>query len=175
MPLTFRKCTDHDFPRLLSLQETIFATLPDAALLRHNTPEMLRSCLADPHITIGAWDGDTLAAASILYLPQYPAEDLALAYAPDLPDTGVFARRANNKLCMVLPAYRGHHLQLHLGWMIEQEAYQRGIRVLCATASPHNAASCRNLERQGYRLHCQIVKYGYLRNLYVKSLDTTIK
>lgn len=186
--LTYKRCHTSDFAQLLSLHDAIFATLADATQLRRNMPEMLYSCLSEPHYTLGAWHNDILVAVSILYIPQSPAEDLSLSipetaislydrrqreFSPgdnSLPFPSGITRKANNKLCLVLPRYRGHNLQLRLGWKIELEAVQRGIQLLCATASPCNAASCRSLERQGYRLCHRLIKYGYLRNLYAKFL-----
>lgn len=186
--LSFKRCNESDFAKLLRLQDAIFDTLPDTTLLRRNAPEMLYSCLSEPHYTLGAWDNDLLVAVSILYIPQVAAEDLSLSLLDstrslpaswqrnhslnnnNLPTLSSITRKANNKLCLVLPRYRGHNLQLLLGWMIEQEAVQRGIQLLCATASPDNAASCRSLEKQGYRLNCRLVKYGYPRNLYAKNI-----
>lgn len=187
--IVFRPCGEKDLPLLLSIQEETFAGLDDKSLLRCNTPAMLASCLAAPHYTLGAWvsglpiaevppdgcgtatvsEGETLVAFSVLYFPQEAGEDLSLSlHAADTE--GTHAVVANNKVCMVRKDFRGNGLQLRLGWQIECEAMQRGVQLLCATASPLNIASCRNLERQGYRLDCHLLKYGFPRNLYYKVL-----
>lgn len=168
--LLFRPCSENDLPLLLQMQEEAIADLRDPSLLRRNSSSMLLSCLRRPHYVLGAWTREGLLAAfSVLYFPADPAEDLSLS----LEGIGLGGRRAaNNKLCIVRRPFRGQGLQLSLGWSLEQEAYQRGVRMLCATASPKNVASCSGLLRQGYVLNRQLRKYegGLLRNLYVKEL-----
>lgn len=158
--------TEGDLALLLELQERVFAALDDWTLLRHNDAEMMDSCLRAPNVTFGAWADGRLAGFSVLYVPEDPAEDLACLLR------GVETTRpaANNKLCIVDPDYWGHGLQLRLGELVADEARRRGLRLLCATASPRNSYSCRNLEAQGYRLNRTLVKYGFERNLYVLTL-----
>lgn len=176
--LFFRPCGEEDLPALLTMQEETFAALSDSSLLRRNTPHMLRQCLRAPNWTIGAWSpcgaespcgAATLAAFSVLFFPQEESETLALALQGQPWRQGLEVT-ANNKLCMVRETWRGQRLQLHLGWQIEREAVQRGVQLLCATAAPHNAASCRSLLLQGYRLDRQTEKYGLPRNLYYKRI-----
>lgn len=157
---------------LLDIQEQAFKTLENKCLLRHNSPEMLLSCLQEPNRTLGAWTNDQLVAFSILYIPQTMEEDLA-HYVTDTACQGLTS--ANNKLCIVRPQYRGQKLQLLLGKQIELEARARGIEMLCATASPENTYSCNNLLAQGYTCNQTLSKYGYPRNLYYKILTRSIQ
>ncbi|MDY5969644.1 MAG: hypothetical protein SPJ13_06500 [Bacteroidales bacterium] len=155
---------------MLQLQDEAFEELGDPSLLRRNSPAMLRACLCGPHFVLGAWAQEgVLAAFSVLYFPMDQADDLSLL----LEGVDLAGRcAANNKLCIVHRPFRGNGLQLSLGWGLEREAYQRGVRVLCSTASPHNAASCSSLLKQGYLLNRRLRLYeGEMeRNLYVKEL-----
>lgn len=165
--LNFGPLAAEDLGQMLEIQEEAFAEMKDVSLLRRNTPEMLAECLQVPHWTLGAWEGGRLAAFSVLYVSHEASEDLSLS----LQDVEWRGGAANNKLCIVRPEYRGRGLQLRLGGMIEDEARKRGFALLCATASPLNTYSCRNLEAQGYRKNCCLEKYGFSRNLYYKTLS----
>lgn len=182
----FAPCGEEDLPRLLLMQEEVFAELKDVSLLRRNSPEMLLACLQAPNYTLGAWvnncagageitsaackDEKSLVAFSVLFFPRDDSENLSLSLHNVEVDRSC-STAANNKLCIVSKAYRGRGLQLRLGRRIEDEARQRGVELLCATASPCNAPSCRSLERQGYELNRRLTKYGYPRCLYVKRLE----
>ena len=75
-------------------------------------------------------------------------------------------KSANFKICLVHPKWRGHHLQVKLGNLLNNEAHQRGIDLLCATASPHNIASIRSLQQLGYRADHTVQKYGFERTVF---------
>lgn len=168
MEFTVRPCGPNKLDALLDIQEEAFAALPDPALLRRNTPEMLAACLRPPHITLGAWYKKTLAAFSILYFPE-EAEDLSLSLI-DVERTDM--RAANYKLCIVRPAFRGHGLQRRLGLALEPYAQKSGTGLLCATVSPQNAHSMANIRRMGYTYNRTLVKYKLKRALYYKFLPT---
>ena len=158
-----------DLPRLLEIQEEAFAMMDDKSLLRRNTPKMLACCLSEPHVTLGAWEGDALAGFYILYRPTDMDENLAHCLLNiDLTEKVA----ANSKLCIVRPAYRGEGLQRILGTEIERVARNLGIDLLCGTASPNNMPSCNNFIKQGYTLNRRLEKYGFTRNLYFKFLQS---
>lgn len=166
MEFDIRPCGPDRLNALLDIQEEAFAALPDPSLLRRNTPEMFRACLLPPHVTLGAWHGDTLAASSILYFPE-AAEDLSLSLISPVP---AGTKAANYKLCIVRPAFRGNGLQCRLGLALEQCARQAGVGLLCATVSPKNKHSADNFRRMGYIYDRTLTKYGLERALYYKFL-----
>lgn len=146
-------------------------------LLRRNTEQMWRACLQSPHLCIGAWCGEppqvikgephaapVLAGFAVLYVPERGgAEDLSQLL------TSIDAEpylSANYKICIVRPAWRGHHLQVQLGQRLAAVAKEIGINLLCATASPHNAASVKSLLQLGYKEDSRIKKYGFERILF---------
>lgn len=166
MEFDIRPCGPNQLDTLLDIQKEAFAALSDPSLLRRNTPEMLADCLLPPHVTLGAWHENKLAAFSILYFPE-EREDLSLSL------TGVATaglRAANYKLCIVRPAFRGNGLQCRLGLALEQCAREAGVGLLCATVSPDNRQSRENLQRLGYRYNRTLAKYEMERELYYKHL-----
>ena len=168
MEFDIRPCGPDHLNALLDIQEEAFATLPDPSLLRRNTPEMFHACLLPPHVTLGAWHGDTLAAFSILYFPE-AAEDLSQSLIKPVP---AGTKAANYKLCIVRPAFQGNGLQCRLGLALERCARQAGVGLLCATVSPKNQHSVDNFRRMGYVYDRTSTKYGLERALYYKPLTT---
>lgn len=165
--LDIRECHKEDLAQLLALQEDAFAHLENPDLLRRNTADMLRECLCPPHVTLGAFHNGELVAVTVLYVPEEDAEKLT-PYLENVPCDGMAS--ANYKLCIVRHDYRGNGLQYELGKRMEDYATARGFEILCATASPLNTHSVRNIERLGFSYNRTTEKYGLTRNLYYKLL-----
>lgn len=167
---TIKKCSVDCLDEILKMQEEAMLTLPSADILRKNTPDMLKSCLNEPHITIGAFYEDALAAISILYIPGNSEENLA-QYLVGIDIKKL--KTANNKLCIVREKFRGNRLQYHLGVLIEQYALEKGVKLICSTVSPKNIYSINNITKLGYSYNrtLSVKKYGgYDRNLYYKFI-----
>ena len=60
--MQLRPCQLSDLQAVIELNEAIYSALPDKSILRHNTPEMIASCIEEPNVTLGIWEGDTLIA-----------------------------------------------------------------------------------------------------------------
>lgn len=164
---TIRRCTDAQLDDILRLQDEALQILPSQELLRRNTPEMLADCLRAPHITLGAWHEGILAAIAILYVPTTEEEDLSrLLTGVDLTS----AKCANYKLCIVGEAYRGNALQYQMGARLIDCARDMGFSLLCATVSPHNLHSIRNIEKLGFHCGGPVEKYGFDRHLYYRFI-----
>ena len=103
--MELRRCQPDDLQAIIDLNETIYAALPDKSVLRHNSPEMIASCLEEPNVTFGIWDGNLLVAIGMLYVPQCLEED----HAHDL-DLVEEYKSANQKLFLVREGYRGQGL-----------------------------------------------------------------
>lgn len=163
--IEFRQCLPSDFEAVLELNQRVYDSLDDKTLLRLNSTEMIASCLAEPNVTMGAWDGDRLVAIGILYVPQVEDEDLS-----HYVENAVFPA-ANQKLYLVDAAYRGRGLQRKIIRLIEDIARQKGFVMLCTTIAPHNTFSINNFIAEGYTYSTTVVKYGGLkRNIYNKVL-----
>ena len=164
--MQLRPCQPSDLQAVIDLNETIYSALPDKSILRHNTPEMIASCLAEPNVTLGIWEDDTLIAVGMLYVPQCIEED----HFHDLGLKGEY-KSANQKLFLVREGYRGLGLQRKLIREVEKIAIARGYNLLCTTVAPNNDFSINNFLKEGYVYAKTEEKYGGLvRNLYYKVL-----
>lgn len=164
--MQLRPCQPSDLQAVIDLNETIYSALPDKSILRHNTPEMIASCLAEPNVTLGIWEDDTLIAVGMLYVPQCIEED----HFHDLGLEGEY-KSANQKLFLVREGYRGLGLQRKLIREVEKIAIARGYNLLCTTVAPNNDFSINNFLKEGYVYAKTEEKYGGLvRNLYYKVL-----
>ena len=164
--MELRRCRPSDLQAVIDLNETVYAALPDKSVLRHNSSEMIASCLEEPNVTLGIWDGNLLVAIGMLYVPQCIEED----HFHDLGLQGDF-RSANQKLFLVRNGYRGQGLQRKLIREVEKIAIERGFNLLCTTVAPNNAFSINNFLLEGYVYAKTEMKYGGLeRNLYYKIL-----
>ena len=164
--MQLRICQSSDFQDIVDLNETVYAALPDKSVLRHNSPEMIASCLEEPNVTLGIWDDDLLVAIGMLYVPQCVEED----HFHDLDLHGNY-KSANQKLFLVRGGYRGLGLQRKLIREVEKIALARGYNLLCTTVAPNNDFSINNFLKEGYRYAKTEMKYGGLvRNLYYKVL-----
>lgn len=164
--MQLRQCQPADLQVIIDLNEAIYAVLPDKSVLRHNSPEMIASCLEEPNVTLGVWDGDLLVAIGMLYVPQCIEED----HFHDLDLQGDY-KSANQKLFLVRDRYRGLGLQRTLIREVEKTAIARGYNLLCTTVAPNNDFSINNFLKEGYVYAKTEMKYGGLvRNLYYKVL-----
>ena len=164
--MQLRQCQPADLQVIIDLNEAIYAALPDKSVLRHNSPEMRASCLEEPNVTLGVWDGDLLVAIGMLYVPQCIEED----HFHDLDLQGDY-KSANQKLFLVRDRYRGLGLQRRLIREVEKTAIARGYNLLCTTVAPNNDFSINNFLKEGYVYAKTEMKYGGLvRNLYYKVL-----
>lgn len=164
----YRICTTDDIDQIVALEQAAIASLASPDLLRHNSRETLLGCLLCPHTTWGAFLGGELVAFAVLFVPETEQEDLSLSLTT--VDSKRYEKKANYKLCIVSPRYRGNHLQQQLGERLEATARAQGITLLCSTVSPNNPASRRSLENLGYRKDCDLQKYGFPRQLFFKVL-----
>ena len=166
--MQLRQCQPADLQVIIDLNEVIYAALPDKSVLRHNSPEMIASCLEEPNVTLGVWDGDLLVAIGMLYVPQCIEED----HFHDLDLQGDYDyKSANQKLFLVRDRYRGLGLQRILIREVEKTAIARGYNLLCTTVAPNNDFSINNFLKEGYVYAKTEMKYGGLvRNLYYKVL-----
>ena len=165
--MELRRCQTSDLQAIIDLNEAIYAALPDKSVLRHNSPEMIASCLEEPNVTLGMWDCNMLVAIGMLYVPQCLEED----HFHDLDLQGDY-KSANQKLFLVRESYRGQGLQRRLIQEVEKVAIARGFNLLCTTVAPNNDFSINNFLKEGYVYAKTEEKYGGLvRNLYYKFVN----
>ena len=164
--MELRRCQPTDLQAVIELNETVYTALPDKSVLRHNSPEMIASCLEEPNFTLSIWDSNLLVAIGMLYVPQCLEED----HFHDLGLQGEY-KSANQKLFLVRESYRGLGLQRKLIREVEKIAIARGYNLLCTTCAPNNSFSINNFLKEGYVYAKTEEKYGGLvRNLYYKFI-----
>ena len=72
---------------------------------------------------------------------------------------------------VVLPEYRGMHLQYEMMQTAERKLRKEGYRYLLCTVHPENKFSRENVKRQGYKKMLTKEKYGgFLRDIWMKEL-----
>ena len=162
--VSIRPCDEGDLAKVLDLESIVLAHLQRPDLLRRNTEEMWHVCLHPPHVCLGAWSGDILTALAVLYIPHDGDTEALAPLLQSIDPRG--HKTANFKICLVHPEWRGQHLQVKLGNLLNNEARRRGVDLLCATASPHNIASIRSLQQLGYRADHTVQKYGFERIVF---------
>lgn len=75
---------------------------------------------------------------------------------------------------VVLPEYRGMHLQYEMMQTAERKLHKEGYRYLLCTVHPENKFSRENVKRQGYKKILTKEKYGgFLRDIWMKELENT--
>lgn len=163
-----RSCTEAQLSEILAMQEEAIAALPAPHLLNRNTPELFRTCLMAPNVTVGAFFGETLAGFAALFHPIEYEDDLSHT----LETVDVTGKKvANYKVTIVREAFRGNRLQQRLETALEACAKAQGVEILCVTVSPDNAHSKHNIENCGYTYDHTQIKYGnLLRDIYYKFL-----
>jgi hypothetical protein len=164
---SFIQLFEPSLKNIIEIQEETFALLADSSILRRNNVEMLKNCLKPPHYSIGAYYNGILAGFAILFFPEQDDENLAVKLKSI--DTSTM-KSANYKLCIIREKYRGNHLQVKLGELLEQYSIEKDVDVLCATVSPANKHSMDNVIKLGFLYDSTLTKYGLTRNLYYKLL-----
>lgn len=163
----FEKCSVEDLDEILQIQKETLETLENSEILRANTNEMLAECLVSPNVTVCARYNGKIAGFSVLYYPKDDGENLAKCLK-NVETNGI--KNANYKLCIVREEFRGNSLQYKLASKLIEIASASGVKLICATVSPHNPYSIKNIERLGFAYNRTLTKYGYDRKLYYKFL-----
>lgn len=165
--LHVRKCTEFDVGAILDLQESVVDGLVDPTWLRVNTEKTFMRCVAEPNVTFGIFDGDTLVAIGIMEDAAGRNDDIGLyVQNHEIHD------HVDAKLFLVRERYRGMGLQRYLIGEVERVARDRGYAWLCASVSPKNLFSKRNLLSCGFEYDCTQSLYGGLtRDVLVKRID----
>ena len=192
MKFEIKRCGFADWETILQIQEEVFSDPFTRKCLHRNTPELLRECLSDPHLTLGAFCGDyscadssmirsgsakqlahrtgssRLAAFGVLYVPTSENHFGRYLQIPKSKWPGI----ANLKLVIVLSEYRGQRLQKTLMEALIEQAENRGLRGLYSTAHPDNVYSIRNILNAGFVFKKRIDAYeeNLPRNLYFRDL-----
>lgn len=163
--LKYRELKAKDVDSIMDLQDKVYNSLSDKSLLRKNTKEMFESCVVDPNVSVGVYDGDKLVAVGIMVDARGTDEDLGVGLKKFEVQKNI-----NFKNVMVLPEYRGLLLQLRLMVYLEEKAKKMGYTHSCTSISPDNFYSRSNALKMGYLYDHSAEKYGGLkRDIFVKE------
>lgn len=111
-------------------------------------------------------NNDVIAAAFVVDFPGDTEENLGLELALDQGDR---MKVAHMDTAVVLPEYRGHHLQGRLLEAAERETARQGMKYLMCTIHPENRYSLNSMMSHGYRIIGTKGMYGgFLRHILYK-------
>lgn len=165
--IVYKQLTKDDIPAMLAMQEEVINGLANKELLRRNTYETLEVCFNDKSLILGAFIREKFVGFGIMYAAGNDEENLAYLLDGDV-DVLQFV---NAKLIMVKEPFRGLGIQRELLVAMVKHAEKNGFSGICATVSPFNTYSMRNLELTGFSEIKRVKKYGGMeRILYCKML-----
>ncbi len=158
------RMTEADLPAVFALRDKVGQN----TTLEHYVPstdEQIRECL-EKGMILGAKRRDgQLISFAMFWLNRPSQYALALGFdergAADMVDVDDIA---------VDPAYRGNQMQALYLQLIESLSEAQGKRVLLASASPNNAYSLRNLERQRFLTQGVHPLHGQQRYILKKGI-----
>lgn len=162
---TVAKLGTHYLKPILKFQDMIIEKLENKDFLRKNTPEMFKSCLKKPNITLGLFDNNKMVGLTILYNPaKHPEEDLSHYVKDKKENVEVW----NYKYCAIDPDYRGHKIQQLLEKELEKYLPKEKEILLCSAVHPDNMASKKSMINRGFSFATSTEKYGSVRDIYYK-------
>lgn len=151
------------------VMQEVYEQLEDKSLFVPSSTEEILAHIKAEGFTVGAYDlQGRMAGHFIVRYPMYAPDNLGRDLG--LPENEL-CKVAHMESAVVLPEYRGHHLQIQMLKYAESIIDQKKFRYLMSTVSPDNPASYRSLEANGYKLMMTRKKYGgLLRRIYCKKV-----
>ncbi|MGI4862221.1 MAG: GNAT family N-acetyltransferase [Janthinobacterium lividum] len=162
-PLRMRRLTPRHAVAIMALRARVLAALarPDLYAAEADEAGFIARHCGPAGITLGIFDGETLVAYGMLYLPDADADATGHAgMTASHPSHPSHASRRNAteraaiaelSSCMVDPDWRGRGLQRRLIEARLRWGVRHGARRFRVVVAPHNAASRRNLRMAGFR------------------------
>lgn len=165
-----RQAAPEDAEAIYNVMVQTVETLEDKTLFVCDDLAYVKEQLEKSGFGVVACSEDGEIAGSFLF--RYPdlAED-NLGRDVGVPDNRL-AQVVHMESAVVLPEYRGNHLQERMLQFGEKLIDRTKYRFLMVTVSPDNPASYLTFERNGYELMVTKEKYGgLLRRIYQKELQ----
>lgn len=159
--------------RICQVMQEVYEQLEDKTLFVTSDLNYIRAHLgAEGFMVIAEDPQGTMAGNFMVRYPMTAKDNLGRDLG--LPEEEL-CKVAHMESAVVLPEYRGHHLQSKMLRYAERLIDQERFRYFMATASPDNPASCRSLEENGYQLMMTKEKYGgLLRRIYCKKISSEL-
>lgn len=146
----------------------VYEQLENKDVFVYDDLDWVKAHMEEQGFAVVACDSAGKIAASLIVRYPGEAED-NLGRDIGLESAELF-RVVHMETAVVLPEYRGHHLERKLIQYAEELLDTRKYRHLLATVSPVNPASYKSVEACGYRVMVTKEKYvGLMRRVYYKE------
>ena len=166
---TFRIAKKEDAEEISRVMREVHEQMENKALFAPSSQEEILAHIEAEGFTVGAYDPQgKMAGHFIIRYPMLAPDNLGRDLG--LPESELL-KVAHMESAVVLPEYRGHHLQIRMLKYAESVIDKKKFRYFMSTVSPDNPASYRSLEANGYELMMTKEKYGGLpRRIYCKKV-----
>lgn len=166
---TFRIAKKEDAEEISRVMWEVYEQMENKALFAPSSQEEILAHIEAEGFTVGAYDPQgKMAGHFIIRYPMLAPDNLGRDLG--LPESELL-KVAHMESAVVLPEYRGHHLQIRMLKYAESVIDKKKFRYFMSTVSPDNPASYRSLEANGYELMMTKEKYGGLpRRIYCKKV-----
>lgn len=163
----FRIATKEDAAEIGRVMQKVYERMDNKTLFVPSGPEEILAHIETEGFTVGAYDPQGKMAGNFIVRYPMDAED-NLGRDLGLPEEEL-CKVAHMESAVVLPEYRGHHLQIRMLQYAESLIDRQRFCYFMATVSPDNPASYRSMEANGYQHVMTKEKYGgLLRRIYCK-------
>lgn len=151
------------------VMQEVYDRLENKALFANSDMDYIRAHIEAEGFLVGAYDAFGKMAGN--FMVRYPMEaednlgrDIGLKQEE-------LCKVVHMESAVVLPKYRGQHLQVRMLQYAEQVIDKERFWYFMATVSPDNPASYRSFEQNGYQLMMTKEKYGgFIRRIYCKKV-----
>lgn len=165
-----RSLTQQDLPKMMTLQREVTCLLERQDIFQADEENYIKRHIEDRGTALGCFVEDELIAYEIAVFPGSDEDNLG--YDIGLKGSELLTV-AHLESVVVHPDYRGNKLQFMLGSLLEKTIKKLGFTRVCATVSPYNIYSLKNLESQGFNVQTEKYKYGgKLRYILYKEIET---
>jgi len=167
--MKLRQARDEDAEAIYRIMKQVHRELADKSLFVCDDLAFVKAHISESGFGVVACDDSGQIVGSFLF--RYPGEAADnLGRDIGLPEQEL-CRVVHMESAVVLPQYRGRHLQSQMLQYGEQLIDKSRYIYFMTTVSPDNPASYLTFERAGYRIAATKEKYGgYLRRIYCKRL-----
>ena len=167
--IVIRKATLSDAEEIHSIMLYTYEHLEDKSLFICDDLDYVKKCLNETGFAVVACNSCGKIIASFIF--EVPG-DSSHSYGKDigLPESKL-EQIIHMLSVVVLPEYRGNHLQERLLKYGESLINTTQYNIFMATVSPDNPASYKTFEKLGYKNVLTKEKYGgFKRRIYMKTI-----
>ena len=167
--VVLRIAKQSDAENIHAIMRSVYDGLEDKSIYVCDDLEYVQTHIEKNGLGVVACNSsDEIVASFLLRFPDNSDDNLGR-------DIGLseeeLTRVVHMETAVVIPKYRGRHLQLLMLDYAERIIDRSKYDILLATVSPDNPASYKTFERNGYKRMLTKEKYGGLqRHIYMKTL-----